>query len=192
VPEHQPFDADRVAYFETEGWRAYYDRRWLRLLKLLVTMSHEQFRIPWPQALVAAYYVTRASVAWVPIDHDAAKVLRYYEAFYRLARRYSGLSFDSKRVAELELKYNDDHRRLIGAEDKTELLQTLIDLHSAIFGMSAEEVAESAAHRVRALNAVDRITSKRSTDVDADWREVLEELQYCYRSVQASGSATSR
>ena len=188
---HQPFDPDRVAYFETEGWRAYYGRKWLRLLRLLVTMSHEQFRIPWPQAVAAAYYVTRASVAWVPVNHDEARVLRYYEAFYRLARRYSDLQFDPRRVAELELKYNDDHRRLSDAEDKTELLQTLIDLHMAIFALSAEEVAESAAHRVAALNAVDRITSKRSTDIDADWREVLTELQICYRSIAAKAPATA-
>ncbi|MGE0688127.1 MAG: hypothetical protein AB7P33_15395 [Dehalococcoidia bacterium] len=190
MPAHQPFDPDRVAYFETEGWRAYYDRKWPRLLRLLVTMSHEQFRIPWPQAVVAAYYVTRASVAWVPVDHDDAKVLRFYEAFYGLARKYSGLNFDPKRVAELELKYNDDHRRLVDAEDKTELLQTLVDLHAALFGLSAEQVAESAAHRVAALNAVDRITSKRSTDVAADWREVLGELQRCYRSIAAVSSET--
>ncbi len=186
---YQPFDPDRVAYFETEGWRAYYDRKWPRLLRLLVTMSHEQFGIPWPQAVAAAYYVTRASAAWVPLDHDEAKVLRYYEAFYRLARRYSGLSFDPKRVAKLELKYNDDHRRLVDAEDKTELLQTLVDLHAALFGLSAEQVAESAAHRLAALTAVDRITRKRSTDVAADWREVYEELQRCYRSIAAVGSA---
>ncbi|MGE0059771.1 MAG: hypothetical protein AB7T32_17460, partial [Dehalococcoidia bacterium] len=86
MPAHQPFDPDRVAYFETEGWRAYYDRKWPRLLRLLVTMSHEQFLIPWPQAVAGAYYVTRASVAWVPVDHDDAKVLRFYEAFYGLAR----------------------------------------------------------------------------------------------------------
>jgi hypothetical protein len=188
MPAYKPFDPDRVAYFETEGWRAYYDRKWLRLLRLLVTMSHEQFRIPWPQAIAAAYYVTRASVAWVPAAHDEARVLRYYEAFYRLAARYSGLKFDPKRVAELELKYNDDHRRLVGAEDKTELLQTMVDLHSALFGLSEAQVAESATHRVAALNAVDRITSKRSTDVAADWREVLEELQRCYRSLATAAA----
>ena len=33
------FDPHRVAYYETEGWRAYYDRRWLDVLILLVRLS---------------------------------------------------------------------------------------------------------------------------------------------------------
>src|SRR6476660_1127896 len=94
------FDPDRVAYFEAHGWRAYYDRAWFRLLGLIVRLCQEQFRIPFPVSLLAAYYVVRASVAWVPIDHDEAKVRHFYELFYRLARRFSGLSFDPVRVAE--------------------------------------------------------------------------------------------
>ena len=177
------FDPGRVAYFETEGWRAYYDHKWLRLLRLLVQLSHEQFFMPWPRAVLAAYYVTRASVAWLPVDHDEAKVLRHYERFYRLARRYSGLDFDPALVAKLELRYNDDHRRLVDAGDKTALLQTLTELHAALFSLPPESVAESARERLAALNAVDRITSRRTTDAAADWRAVLDHLQRCYRSL---------
>ncbi len=187
----QAFDPDRVAYYETEGWRAYYDRKWPRLLWLLVGLCHQQFRIPLPQALVAAYYVTRASVAWVPVDHDDAKVLGFYERFYRMARRYSGLHFDPARAARLELRYNDDHRRLVDADDKAPLLQTLTELHSELFGLDASAVAESARYRLEALNAVDRITSRRSTDVDADWRAVDDNLRACYRSVVAQLKASS-
>ena len=55
------FDPDRVAHFEAAGWRAYYERDWLRLLRLLVAVSQEQFRIPFPRSLLAAYHVTRAA-----------------------------------------------------------------------------------------------------------------------------------
>ncbi|HEX5370082.1 MAG TPA: hypothetical protein VFY10_11760 [Dehalococcoidia bacterium] len=73
----QAFDPDRVAHFETEGWRAYYDRMWVRLLLLLVALCRQQFRIPLPQALLAGYYSMRASVVWVPVEHNDAKVLGY-------------------------------------------------------------------------------------------------------------------
>jgi hypothetical protein len=178
-----PFNPERVAYYECEGWRAYYDHRWFGLLRLLVSLCHQQFSMPWPQAMLGAYYATRASVAWVPVDHDEKKVLRYYEAFYRLARKHSGLSFDPAVVARLELRYNDDHRRLTDAEDKTDLLNTLIDLHSALFGLDRAVVEDSARHRLAALNAVDRITTRRSTDSAADWRTVYDELTRCYTSV---------
>ncbi len=178
------FNPDRVAYFEAAGWRAYYDRNWLRLLNLIVSLCQEQFRIPFPVSLLAAYYVTRASVAWVPFDHDERVVQAYYEKFYRLARRYSGLTFDPAQVAALELKYNDIHRNLSGKPDKTEFVQTMTELHSAIFGLSPEQVRESAALRVLANNTVDLITSQTSTDVEGDWAKLEDYLRQCYRSIQ--------
>jgi hypothetical protein len=177
------FRPERVAYFEAAGWRAYYDRKWFRLLSLVVSLCQEQFRIPFPMSLVAAYYVTRASVAWVPLDHDIKLVNSYYEKFYRLARRYSGLTFDPKRVGELETEYNDVHRRLSGKPDKTEFIATMVKLHSAVFGLSPEQARESAELRVLANNTVDLITSKTSTDVEGDWTKLEEYLRQCYRSI---------
>src|SRR2546429_8953425 len=74
---------ERVAYFEAAGWRAYYDHKWLKMLRLIVSLCQEQFRIPFPMSLLAGYYTTRASAAWVPVNHDEQKVLRYLEKFYQ-------------------------------------------------------------------------------------------------------------
>ncbi len=182
--KRQPrFDPDRVAYFEAAGWRAYYDRRWGRLLRLIVGLCQEQFRIPFPRSWQAAYYVTRASIAWVPRDHDAQVVQAYYEKFYWLAGRYSTLRFDPARVAALELRYNDDHRRLSGKPDKTEFLATMVELHSAVFGITPTQARESAELRVRANTTVDRITSGASSDVAGDWRRLRRDLRACYRAI---------
>ncbi len=178
------FDPDRIAYFEAAGWRAYYDRKWLQMLRLIVGLCHEQFRIPFPMSLLAGYYTTRASLAWVPVDHDERKILAYLEKFYRVARRYSGLKFDHVRVAVLELQYFDVHRQLSGNPEKGEFLQTLVDLHGAIFGLSPEQVRESAKWRLLAANTVDLITSNTSTDVEGDWVKLEEYLRRCYRSIQ--------
>ena len=175
---------DRVAYFEAAGWRAYYDRKWLSMLRLIVGLCHEQFHIPFPRSLLAAYYTTRASLAWVPVDHDERRVLIYLEKFYRIARRDSGLNYDPARVAVLELRYFDVHRRLTGNPEKGEFLQALIDLHSTIFDLSPEQVKESAEWRLRAANTVDLITSNISNDVDGDWAKLEEYLRQCYRSIQ--------
>ena len=190
------FNPDRVAYFEATGWRAYYDRQWLKLLRLVVALCQEQFHIPFPRSLQAAYYVTRASAAWAPVDHDARKVQAYYEKFYRMARRYSGLRFDPARVAALELRYNDDHRRLVGQPDKTPFIETMAQLHSATFGITPEQARELARLRVLANNTVDLITGKTSTDVEGDWRKLQGYLRQCYRSIQRelhapAGAATA-
>jgi len=175
---------ERVAHFEAAGWRAYYDQQWLRLLRLVVALCQEQFHIPFPVSLLAAYYVTRASMAWVPLDHDERVVRQYYEKFYRLARRYSGLQFDPARVAALELQYNDVHRRLSGKPDKAEFIETMTQLHSAIFGISPVQARPSAELRVLANNTVDLITSKTSADPEADWAKLEDYLRQCYRSIQ--------
>ncbi len=151
------FNPDRVAYFEAAGWRAYYDRQWLKMLRLIVGLCQEEFRIPFPMSLLAAYYTTRASLAWVPVNHDERKVLRYLEKFYRVARRYAHLEYDPKQV---------------------------VDLHSAIFGLAPEQVRESAEWRLLAANTVDLITSNESADIEGDWAKLEEYLRQCYHSIQ--------
>ena len=175
---------ERIAYFEAAGWRAYYDRKWLKLVRLMVRLCQEQFKIPFPMSLAAAYYTARASAAWVPVDHDERKVLNYLRKFYAVAQRYSGLQFDARRVAALELRYFEIHRRLSGQPEKEEFLQSLVDLHCAIFGLTPEQAGESAKWRLHAAITVDRITSKTSSDIEGDWAKLEEDLRRCYRSIQ--------
>jgi hypothetical protein len=180
------FEARRVAYFETEGWRAYYDRRWLRLAWLLVSLCHEQFAMSWPDSVLAAYYAGRASAAWVPVDHDAARVQDFYARFYRLARRASHATFDPEVVAALELRYNDDHRRFSGNPDNGPLVETLARLHEALFLVPADVATASARERANALLLVDGITSSRSTDIEGDWRRIAARLEACYATIATS------
>ena len=177
------FDPDRVAHFEAAGWRAYYDRDWLTLLRLIVQLCQEQFRIPFPQSLRAAYHIVRAAAAWAPDNHDLRAVRRHYERFYRIARRSSGLRFDPRRVAALEVEYNDVHRRFSGKRDKRRFLDTMTRLHTALFDLPPALARESAALRVLAANVVDEITGKRSRDPETDWRLLEEYLRGSYRSV---------
>lgn len=186
------FEPDRIAHFEAAGWRAYYDRKWFKVLRLIVVLSQKEFHIPFPFSLLAAYYTMRASAAWVPADHDEQKVLAFLEKFYRLAQRYSGLKFDAVRVAALELQYFAVHRRLAGASNKSELIQTLADLHGAIFDLTPLQALESAQWRVLAADTVDLITGEISTDVEADWVKLEEYLQRCYRSIQRELAASTQ
>lgn len=178
------FEPERVAYYEAYGWRAYYEREWFQVLRLIVGLCQQEFHIPFPMSLLAGYYTARASAAWVPVDHDEQKVLSYLRKFYRVARRYSGLQFDPEHVAQLELQYFDVHRRLVGAEDKSEFVEIMVQLHSAIFGLPPVAVRESAEWRVRAADVVDLITDKLSTNVEEDWARLEEYLRCCYRSLQ--------
>lgn len=183
---HPSFDPDRVAAAEAAGWRAYYERDWPRLLRLIVELSQAQFHIPFPASWLAAYHIVRASAAWAPVDHDLGAVRRHLERYYRIARRHSGLRFDPDRAAALEVGYWDVHRRLAaaGQADKSEFAAVLADLHAELFGLSPEQARASAEFRVRANNTVDDITAGRSPDAEADWASLQADLRRCYRSLQ--------
>jgi hypothetical protein len=175
---------DRIAELEAGGWRAYYDRDWVKLLQLMVQLNQEQFHIPFPLSVVAAFHVARGSIAWAPVDHDLDEVRRHFRRFYRMARRWSGMQFDPATAARLEIDYWVEHRRLVGNPDKGPFIEAMTMLHSHVFDLSPERARESAEWRVEANNTVDRITGKLSENPEADWAELEDELRRCYRSIQ--------
>ena len=180
---------ERIAELEAGGWRAYYDRNWPRVIKLMVQLNQEQFHIPFPLSVVAALHVARASAAWAPAVHDTQAVERHLARFYRMARRWSGLSFAPSRAAALELDYWFQHRRLVGNPDKTAFVEALAALHGELFGLPPEQVRESAEWRVEASNMVDTITDGTSADPEQDWQRLEEQLCSCYRSLQRALAA---
>jgi hypothetical protein len=190
MAERVAFDPERIAYLETEGWRAYYDRKWLRAFRLLATLCREQFRLPYLASQRAAYYATRASLAFAPRRNRPELARAYLLKFYRLAGPALDLAFDPVRVADLELRYWVIHRELVDVTDKAPLEQSLAELHAALFGTSVEAMAESGVRRAAAATAVDRITSRRSTDIAADWREVEANLRVAYRLIAEAGRTT--
>jgi hypothetical protein len=177
-------DPERIAELEGGGWRAYYDRDWLRLARLMVTLNQEQFHIPFPLSVVAAVHVARGSAAWAPVDHDLDRVREHFVRFYRMARRWSGLHFDPRTAARLEIDYWIWHRELIGNPDKEPFIEAMTKLHAHLFGLSEGRMRESAEWRVAANNTVDGITGGSSVDPEADWLRLRDELTRCYASIQ--------
>ncbi len=184
----QRFDPDAIAYYETEGWRAYYDRNWLRAFGLMVRLSESQFHIPFPRSFLAVYHVIRASVAFVPREHDLDLVRHHLVQFYRIAAESNRGAFDPQAVAELELRYWVIHRELaeMPNADKRPLVESLAALHAALFGRAPADLWESAVSRVAAATAVDQITSRRSLDPAADWELVASSLRSAYQQVKSA------
>ena len=175
---------ERLAELEAGGWRAYYDRNWPKLIQLMVQLNQEQFRIPFPLSVVAAFHVARGSVAWAPVENDPEVVRGHFTRFYRMARRWSGLNIEPRRAAELEVGYWIEHRRLVGNPDKSTFVEAMTALHSHLFDLPPERMRESAEWRIRANNTVDLITGGLSEDPEADWTRLEDELRQCYRSIR--------
>ena len=184
------FRPDRVAYYETAGWRAYYDHRWVGAFKLMVRLNREEFQMTLPAAVGAALEIVRASLAFAPADNDVPKAAGYMRRYYEKARRSAGLQADAQTLTDLEMRYWVVHRELalerIRQPDKDNLgpmVDALTDLHAALFEISPQAARRSAELRALAAKTVDRITGRYSTDVAADWQLVESYLSQAYRAV---------
>jgi hypothetical protein len=176
-------DPERLAELEAGGWRAYYDRNWPRVVKLMVQLNQEQFHIPFPLSVIAALHIARASIAWAPVDNKPAETHKHLLRYYRMAVRWSAFRFSPEKAADLEFAYWVEHRRLSGKPEKGPYIEAMTALHAELFGLPPERLRESAEWRVAASNTVDLITSRTSKDPEADWQKLEEELRQCYRSV---------
>jgi hypothetical protein len=202
------FDPDRVARLETESWRAYYDRRWLSMARVLVAAHREQFGLSAIDALLATISASRAAVAFAPLEGsnlDAAR--RHLVVYYRRVRAALGTTADAATLAERELDYWVVHRRLaiarkanppaansLSTVDTLEAIEPMTtafaQLHAALFDSTPEMMRPSAEQRALAAVAVDRISGGYSNDVAADWAQVESHLQQTYGAIAAILNAT--
>lgn len=196
MPRRFPFDPDAVAYYEKAGWEAYYERKWLRALSLLVRLNHNQFAMPWPTAISAALDTVRASRAFAPVANDVPRAQQHLQDFFTKAGRCVELHADPAHLAALEIDYWVVHRRVAVEKQQNPqvdnlepLVTSLTHLHVGLFGGTPAAMRASAEWRAKAAEAVDRITGKRSPNVAADWREVEHCLQQAYRAVQMARGA---
>jgi hypothetical protein len=190
MPVQPHFDPGKLGYYEKAGWEAYYNRNWLRVLRLMILLNHTMFGMGWPAAVVAAIDTVRASIAFAPVDNDLPATRRHLTAFYQKARRAIKTPTTADILADRELDYWVVHRRLAvqRAEnsdntDITPMVESLARLHAVIFDSTAEQMHRSAKLRAQAAAAVDEITGKRSQDIPGDWRRVEAYLQQAYLAV---------
>jgi hypothetical protein len=187
------FDPDRVAFYETEGWRAYYDRRWLRAFWLLVQLNRYAFGMTWPWALAAAWDTVCASRAFAPLDNDLVRTRAYLEKFFGKAKRFRDIPAGAAELAGLELNYWVVHRQLAirrsrqpDDEDIEPMIEALARLHAALFNATPALMRPSAEWRGLAAKTVDEITGHRSQDIAPDWQQVEAYLRQAYRAVPAT------
>jgi hypothetical protein len=82
------FDAYKVAHYEKENWVAYYQKRWLRLLRASVGMVKEAFKLSLGQALYGAHLIARAEIAAAPFpNNDIPRAEAYMRRFYTFIKK---------------------------------------------------------------------------------------------------------
>lgn len=191
MPQRLTFVPEEVAFCEAAGWAAYYNRDWPRVLWLMVRLNRGQFGMSWAEAAAAALDTVRAAAAFAPAAYDLEATRRNLTRYFQRARRAAGITATAPALASLELDYWVVHRELANRrkadhadDDLTPLVDTLAQLHAAVFGSTVERMRVSAALRALAAARVDRITGGYSVDVAADWTEIARLLREAYQAAR--------
>ncbi len=138
-----------LARYEKDNYVAYYEKDWLKLLRVSVGLVKESFGLSWPQAAYGAYLVARAEIAFAPFpENDLPRALAYITRFYGFIQRVRHADFDPAHVAKLELSWWSVHRKCFGNAENSELADALAALYSEAYGIDAAKVREAA--RLRA------------------------------------------
>jgi hypothetical protein len=142
----------KIAHYEKENYVAYYQRDWLKLLRVSIGMVKESFRLNWLQAAYGAYLIARAEIAFAPFpNNDLPKAVTFIRRFYIFIKSVHCTEFDIDQAAKLELNWWIIHRQLFGNPQNQLLVDALADLYATAYGIDRARVMDAAYHRAQGM-----------------------------------------
>jgi hypothetical protein len=154
---HRDFDPRKVGTAERDAWVAYYEHKWLRLLRSSVQLVHWAFRMRPRATLRGAWHVLRANQLWAPVpDNDVEGARRHMERFYAIFRQETGELIDPAVAARLEVEWWRIHRSLQRDPAGTgstvaELSDALSKLYAYVYRVEESVLAIAAQERAAAM-----------------------------------------
>lgn len=146
------FDPRKLAHYEKENYVAYYQKDWLKLLRVSIALVKESFGLSLWQAVYAAYLVARAEAAFAPFpENDIPKAEAYMRRFYQFIKKVDREEFDVMRAAALEVNWWIVHRKVFGKSENQELVETLKDLYAEAYGIEPARVDAAASLRAMGM-----------------------------------------
>ena len=177
------FDPRKVAHYEKENYIAYYQKDWLKLLRVSVGMIGEAFALSWWQAIYGAYLIARAEIAFAPFpNNDIPKTEAYVRRFYQFIRNVNHEDFDIERAVKFEVNWWIVHRKLFGNSQNQELVDALADLYAETYGENSPKLRESARERALGMLYSDLWVNEGKP---ADSPLLIKEEEALYKSYQA-------
>ncbi len=146
------FDPHKVAHYEKENYVAYYQKDWLKLMRVSVGMVGDAFALSLWQAIYGAYLIARAEIAFAPFpNNDVPKTEAYVRRFYEFIKRIHREDFDVERAVKLEVRWWIVHRKLFGNAENQELVDALANLYVETYGEDSPKIREAARERAMGM-----------------------------------------
>lgn len=145
-------DPRKLAHYEKENYVAYYQKDWLKLLRVSVGMVKEAFGLSWLQAIYGSYLIARAEIAFAPFpNNDIPRTEAYVKRFYDFVRKVHKENFNVERATKLEVNWWSIHRQLFGNSENQELVEALTCLYEEIYGTPSIKFKEAAYQRAMGM-----------------------------------------
>lgn len=173
------FDPDRTADLELDMWRAYYDKRNVRLFTDLVTLLHEQNRYSWARATQAGLHLARAAATFGHLRSEYEQVLPDLIAAYTIERDWLHARFDPVAVSKAELAWWVA-RRVPGENSPEQVGALVAEENALLYDVPRDRVLEASTLRARAGKLRD------DGGAQADWATVSDLLHQSYRALHAA------
>jgi hypothetical protein len=181
------FNPKKVAYLEKENYVAYYQRDWLKLLRVSVGLVGESFGLNLWQAVYGAYLVARAEVAFAPFpDNDVQCAQAYMRRFYQFINQVHHETFDVEQAARLEVNWWIVHRKLFGNPDNQELVEALTEAYMVAYGVKPGQVRQAARHRAMGMLYSDQWVNEGRQATSPLLAQEEDELVQAYTALRAA------
>jgi hypothetical protein len=173
------FDPDRIAALEVDMWQAYYDKRNVRLFWDLTVMLREQRRYTWTKAATEGFYLARPAARFARMRGGYDAVLPDLEHAFRMAKDWTGATYDPAAVARAELAWWVA-RRDPKAQSPENVGRLIGELYATTYGVPIERVANAGRLRAEAAALRDRGRQQ------PDWDTISDLLHRSYRELHAA------
>jgi hypothetical protein len=181
------FDPRKLAHYEKENYVAYYQKSWLKLMRVSVGMVKEAFGLSLWQAIYGAYLVARAEMAFAPFpDNDVPLTLVYTRRFYAFIKRVHREDFDVEQAAQLEVNWWIVHRKLFAQPENQELVDALANSYAVAYGVEPARLREAAYHRAQGMLCSDRWVNNGQAVTSPLLAQEEEELVKGYTALRAA------
>lgn len=145
------FDPIQVARYEKASWVAYYQRRWLTLLRLLIGLIRSTYGLPLVLAIRAAVPATRAQIAFAPQDNDVPKAIEFMRQFFAQIKAIQHEDFDPVEAARAEVSWWVVHRKFFGRSERPEVTEAVACAYATAYNLPPSQVWEAAQYRAQAM-----------------------------------------
>ena len=159
-------DPVQLGNLEVGWWKAHNDKDKARMAQLLVEQNVALYGFTPEEAQEALNSLVQATEY-----HDTrewSKAVETTTSYYQKVKKKTGLGFDPKEVAELEVGWWHLHDELEDNPDKALLAHVFSKLYSIQFGIDAEKMTKAGQLKAEATREHDLAEEPNTSEVEAE------------------------